>query len=194
MYGVLANDQWTDITISGNRIDITDTVSAAQYGVYCFGTATPIQEVVITGNVLNGNSQGEKAIFLLNVQYATVTGNVCPNWTQNGVYISGTLATCDEISVVGNSFKGLTSGGVAKNSTLGDKVTTYANTGYRRAGTTAVNDLNLNLDLLEGWGTGTPEAAVTAGVGSIFHRTNGGAATCLYIKETGTGNVGWVAK
>jgi hypothetical protein len=43
-------------------------------------------------------------------------------------------------------------------------------------------------------GTGTPESAVTAPVGSIYLRTNGGANTTLYIKESGTGNTGWVAK
>lgn len=43
-------------------------------------------------------------------------------------------------------------------------------------------------------GTNTPEAAVTAPVGSIFLRTNGGAGTTFYVKETGAGNTGWVAK
>lgn len=44
------------------------------------------------------------------------------------------------------------------------------------------------------WGTGTPEGVVAAGVGSLFLRTDGGAGTTLYIKETGTGTTGWVAK
>jgi len=35
---------------------------------------------------------------------------------------------------------------------------------------------------------------VTAVVGSIFTRTNGGANTTLYVKESGAGNTGWVAK
>ena len=43
-------------------------------------------------------------------------------------------------------------------------------------------------------GTGTPEGAVTAGVGSLFLRTDGSAATTLYVKESGTGNTGWVGK
>jgi len=43
-------------------------------------------------------------------------------------------------------------------------------------------------------GIGTPEAAVTASVGSTFHRTDGGAGTSFYVKETGSGNTGWVAK
>jgi hypothetical protein len=41
-------------------------------------------------------------------------------------------------------------------------------------------------------GTGTPEGVVTASVGSIYLRTD--SATTLYVKQTGTGNTGWVAK
>jgi hypothetical protein len=43
-------------------------------------------------------------------------------------------------------------------------------------------------------GTGSPEGARTAPVGSIFLRSDGGAGTTLYAKEAGTGNTGWVAK
>lgn len=43
-------------------------------------------------------------------------------------------------------------------------------------------------------GAGSPEGADTAPVGSIFMRTDGGASTSMYIKETGTGDTGWVAK
>jgi parallel beta-helix repeat protein len=43
-------------------------------------------------------------------------------------------------------------------------------------------------------GTGSPEGSVTAPVGSLYTRDDGGASTTLYIKETGTGNTGWVAK
>jgi hypothetical protein len=43
-------------------------------------------------------------------------------------------------------------------------------------------------------GAGSPEGAVTAVVGSLYTRTDGGANTTLYVKESGTGNTGWVAK
>jgi hypothetical protein len=43
-------------------------------------------------------------------------------------------------------------------------------------------------------GSGSPEGVVTASVGSFFLRTDGGSSTVLYIKESGTGNTGWVAK
>lgn len=42
--------------------------------------------------------------------------------------------------------------------------------------------------------TGTPEGQITAGVGAMALRRDGGASTTLYIKQSGTGNTGWVAK
>ena len=43
-------------------------------------------------------------------------------------------------------------------------------------------------------GTGSPEGAVTAPVGSLYSRTDGGAGTTFYVKESGTGNTGWIGK
>lgn len=45
-----------------------------------------------------------------------------------------------------------------------------------------------------GAGTGSPEGVLTAPVGSTYHRTDGGAVTSFYVKESGAGNTGWVAK
>jgi Pectate lyase superfamily protein len=41
-------------------------------------------------------------------------------------------------------------------------------------------------------GSGSPEGVVTAAVGSTYQRTDGAAGNSLYIKESGTGNTGWV--
>jgi hypothetical protein len=43
-------------------------------------------------------------------------------------------------------------------------------------------------------GAGSPETVVTAPVGSLFTRTDGGAGTTLYVKESGSGNTGWIGK
>jgi hypothetical protein len=43
-------------------------------------------------------------------------------------------------------------------------------------------------------GSGSPESVVTAPVGSMYTDTAGGAATTLYVKESGTGSTGWIAK
>lgn len=43
-------------------------------------------------------------------------------------------------------------------------------------------------------GKGSPEGIVIANVGSIYLRTDGSLKRTFYVKETGNGNTGWVAK
>lgn len=43
-------------------------------------------------------------------------------------------------------------------------------------------------------GSGTPEGSVTGSPGDLYSDTDGGAGVTLYVKESGTGNTGWVAK
>ena len=42
-------------------------------------------------------------------------------------------------------------------------------------------------------GAGSPESIVTGNVGDVYQRTDGSTGTTLYVKESGTGNTGWVA-
>jgi len=56
-----------------------------------------------------------------------------------------------------------------------------------------VNRLVLGASNVRG-GAGSPEGVVTAPVGSLYLRSDGAAATTLYVKESGAGNTGWVAK
>lgn len=67
------------------------------------------------------------------------------------------------------------------------------------------NDLTLHstlmIDAVDGsaafkdlGGSGSPEGVVTAPKGSTYRRFDGGAGTCFYVKESGTGATGWVAK
>lgn len=43
-------------------------------------------------------------------------------------------------------------------------------------------------------GSGSPEGSVTANPGSVYLNISGGAGTSLYVKQSGTGNTGWVGK
>jgi hypothetical protein len=87
-------------------------------------------------------------------------------------------------------------------STTGTARLTIANTGDVTAETGnlkfATNGKGLeftgNGGVLWRSGAGTPEGAVTAPVGSLYTRTDGGLLSTLYVKESGTGNTGWVAK
>lgn len=56
------------------------------------------------------------------------------------------------------------------------------------------NNVNIEGDVVIVTCTGTPEGAITAPVGSLALRSDGGAGTTLYVKESGTGNTGWIAK
>lgn len=54
-----------------------------------------------------------------------------------------------------------------------------------------VTDSDLALSIRRG--SGAPEGIVTAPVGTLYLRTDGGTGTTLYVKESGVGTVGWVA-
>ncbi|HCW16875.1 MAG TPA: hypothetical protein DHL02_02715 [Achromobacter sp.] len=43
-------------------------------------------------------------------------------------------------------------------------------------------------------GTGSPEGALAAAVGSTYGRLDGAGGSSFYVKESGTGNTGWIAK
>lgn len=43
-------------------------------------------------------------------------------------------------------------------------------------------------------GAGSPEGAVAASPGTMYVNLSGGAGTTLYVKESGSGSTGWVAK
>lgn len=48
--------------------------------------------------------------------------------------------------------------------------------------------------VFDSFGSTSPEGSVTASPGSTYRRTSGGSLTSFYVKESGTGNTGWVAK
>ncbi len=49
-------------------------------------------------------------------------------------------------------------------------------------------------DIFVRTGAGSPETVVTAPVGTLYLRRDGGATTTLYVKTSGSGNTGWTAK
>lgn len=100
-----------------------------------------------------------------------------------------------EDSGVGNAGELIIRGG---NSTAGDggDVTISAGTGTGNDGTiNLVGETNITGNLsteLIRFGTGSPEGAVTAPIGSIYKRIDGTQGTTLYTKVAGVGNVGWI--
>ena len=55
-------------------------------------------------------------------------------------------------------------------------------------------DLTFIEDRFRRKGADTPEGIVTAPIGAVYHRTDSGAHSKFYVKESGSGANGWVAK
>lgn len=64
----------------------------------------------------------------------------------------------------------------------------------QRWGSSYVIKRHYSSSVFDSSGKGTPEGSVSASVGSTYRRTDGGAGTTFYVKESGSGNTGWVAK
>lgn len=106
-------------------------------------------------------------------QGITITGNLSTETNVNTILIS-----IDAASVYNSNAFNI----VGKNVTLGSTLT---DTPLR------VVDIN-GMRVLAS--SGTPEGVITANPGFIYLDRDGGAGTTLYVKESGTGNTGWVAK
>jgi hypothetical protein len=76
--------------------------------------------------------------------------------------------------------------------TLPDPIDASLIGGFRSAHETWHENMHITSNLIFS-GTGTPEGNQAAPVGAIFLRTDGGADTSLYTKESGTGTAGWSA-
>jgi hypothetical protein len=91
--------------------------------------------------------------------------------------IGGTSASFPAIKRVGTDLQiVLASTTAAAGVAAGDADLTFIEDRYRRKG------------------AGSPEGVVTAPIGAVYHRTDGGLMSSFYVKESGTGNTGWVGK
>jgi hypothetical protein len=109
-----------------------------------------------------------------------------------GLMVGGTQAfTLGAIGAGGATFY-YGSGNTTSGTMAADWTVTNGNLAIGAAGKGI--DFSGNGGVLWRCGAGTPEGVVTAPVGSLYTNTSGGAGTTLYVKESGAGNTGWVAK
>lgn len=126
-------------------------------------------ELTSDNNTFSGNS------YTFTGRGTTNTIRILPN---NATPTFGTTTNCN-LGLIANSIS------IAVLTTTGNVSLTQAGASIVFAG---------NNNALWRTGTGSPEGAVTAPVGSLYTDTSGGAGTTLYVKESGAGNTGWVAK
>lgn len=180
-----------NISITGNNI------TTALRGVITTGD---IVNLTITSNVIVGpgsGTSGSRGVYLENPPadaFVFVQGNTIASVQRAcSVFASSALAV-NKLYATGNNISNdTTSSSRAWNfegsATVGTDVSFAwgpTNTGLR--------DNRLDGEIKFNISTGSPEGVLTAAVGSLYLRSNGGANTTLYVKESGTGNTGWVAK
>jgi hypothetical protein len=172
---------------SGDSLKITNTV------IQFYATGVDMQGTGTTNASLIGNR------FEGMTTHVSVAGdfNVFMGNTHSNNIIGGTgtvyslAATADRNIVWGNHATAVTT--VVANSGTNTVYTDFTGT-YPVISVPDAASVRWAAGNLLTSGTNTPEGAVTAPVGSLFLRTNGGANTTLYIKESGVAATGWVAK
>lgn len=118
--------------------------------------------------------------------YPSAHNRVIANFTQNGIVLSE-----DEMSAGSNEILGAVGGSVfAGQLTVGNRCRIIKN------GRPGFEFLATSGEVLAAWrtGSGTPEGVIDAPRGSLYTSTSGGVGATLYVKESGDGSTGWVAK
>ena len=169
-------------------------------------TVATLGTTTLEGNVTQ--TVGAAVLKALSVDSATVSGNI----TQSGgttatlkALTADTVTSSTELKCTAANGLGLYTGATKNVSLTYDGSHTYqtfAGNFYLRSGNVTrfivgydgsqISMGNSAVKICHG--SGSPEGVITANVGSIYFRTDGGAGTSLYFKETGTGNTGWVSR
>jgi hypothetical protein len=186
-YGILGLAM-EDIVIANNTIIGGGAVAAGYWGIYLRSTLSsfPVSSARVFGNTVKNFGSG--AVAFAGSGAATITA----------ANVSHNCFTSDVASVqdIGVSFNVDGTNAVQQATWIGNDCT--GNT------TTEISDYPSSGVVLVGGNhgapgaiyscTGTPEGVITAGIGSLALRRDGGASTTLYVKTSGTGNTGWTAK
>jgi len=146
------------------------------------GSAMEVQSTVLGAEYIGNEFDG---VFTNNT-LATLTldlGTIQTNWIDNATYAQLRLAQGGHgIDVLTTRVRPV----VTNEISLGDNA--YFFTNAYLTGGLYINSVRWTT------GSGSPQGSLSAPVGSMYTRTDGGASTTLYVKESGTGNTGWVAK
>ncbi len=165
------------VTISNNLCQLKVNVASAGNIIRVEGTTQAEEDTVCVGNLCVGTGSAVKYGIIMGGGNTLARGNVTRNVT-NGLGLTGTQTGA--YMATGNILDG------ASNSiSLVGGVPVYAFIGGADATTPAVYTC-----------IASPETNIVAAIGSIALRTfGGGAATTLYVKQTGAGlATGWVGK
>ena len=156
------------VSVQPQAGDTTDAISI---------TDNKFLSIQDTGVLINPGSTGV-------VAFVEIRGNTFRGSSYEGVEFSGTATT--KLVLGPNDFDSNVTAEYDVNTAPTEILSTVMGEYTDAIADTAIPKIYV--------GSGTPESVVAAGVSSLFLRTDGGTSTTLYVKETGTGNTGWIAK
>ena len=177
--GVLRLDAAEESVVANNQVYYHSAATNTDTGINVQSTGGTTTGVRVTGN--------------------TVRGAVGGGTLQYGISIGGSSAI-DRVICNDNDVSGTATSDIRWNGTItsvpvaiGNKMTSLGFGGYSNAGGAVIVGGNSDFPVFQV--IATPEAAITASPGAQARRVvGGGAGTCFYVKESGSGNTGWVAK
>jgi hypothetical protein len=186
-------------TGSGKNIVISGNYLKGSTGI---NTSRDVTNLTISGNVIVGPSPtfaSGRGIFIdtpVSNVYVFITGNTIVDvqrpysiYSVAATTFNYLFATNNNLSLAGSNINS-SAWSVEGAAVIGTAVVSANNINPATIGLeySVVNQLsNIRIQ----YGTATPEASITAGIGSLFINKSGGAGTTLYVKQTGTGNTGW---
>lgn len=189
-----SNSQIIDAVLSGCEA-MNNSVNGISIETSSFPGAT--YRVAILGGLVKGNAG--RGILIRGGRDCLVGGGIRigPNGAglaQIQVDGSAQRTTIGDYAIIGGTL-GVSVDATAVDTMLrGGQVASTVTTPFSIAAPVRVGGTPGSGSITNWMGTGSPEGVVTARVGSDYKRLDGGAGTATYVKETGTGNTGWVAK
>jgi hypothetical protein len=184
---------------SGRGVDVNQTGAGIGVNVAAAGGATASAHALAVSLTNTGSTTSSAGSFTsANTAHSAVqvtgveTGRGTVKITHTG---DGTDGNASAISIdlagASTAAQGIF---IDSSGTTTGRLLTIRNNGSQRFYLNADGTVELHTAVKIASGAGTPEGAVSAPVGSLFLRTDGGASTTLYVKTSGTGNTGWTAK
>lgn len=189
-----------NIFVTGSRLGTIseNIVTGAGSGMFVaynfeYGADPDIKEcyrVNVEDNIIDTFGTGQNGLLINGLRYGSIVGNTIGDGADSPADV-GLLVFPDQVrgdsepmSSRALTIDGNTVGGILQTASS-EPPRMGKNTFGQLIGSPLVADLE---------GSGSPEGVVTASVGSTYRRTNGGASTTFYVKESGVSNTGWIAK
>ena len=191
-----AGAQWgICLTLNGTRFHVNDNQCVSNYGGITVdledGAAQNVEvnaAGIVKGNRCTG-STGSHGINSRMLNNLTIANNRCTNGAAGGIYVS--VET--NVTVVGNTCMNNTSRGIGVFGSTGGFHRISANhCRLNTGGDFYIDPLTPNPVRGDFEMAGVP--ALNAAPGSTYLRTDGGAGTSLYVKETASSSAVWAAK